>query len=368
MVNFNTNQTRFLYVAGAIDSNVDTNLDIALVQAATGEMFFKYKNADGLLTRSDSFDPKKIVSLKKTTASELALPLQIVGFTVDTSAVTLSDLIGKTVTATITVHQAISYDDSDSYSFVAAVVGNSTNTGSVAAFLKAMAKAIITAVPKTYANCFSVYMVKSGTATLIEKSTADASYMADATGIVLVPKLQKHVVGKQQVDPTPLSIAYGIHGSEAYEGVVWGSPLAYNTVAALNSGLSVSISPAAISGAYALADLEYFAAGEKGDYYRGSFWPNDYPFTPAIDIAKSYNVLSIEYYWAGGAENVQKSPRLIQVVAEAKLSDDVVTSLYNTINSVINKAAQLDAQINTATTGLAAQVDSLDTRVTALEG
>ena len=75
MQNFNTNQTRHLYVAGAIDANVDTNLDIALGTTATGEMYFKYKNADGLVTRSDSFDPKKIVSLKHAPAASLAKKL-----------------------------------------------------------------------------------------------------------------------------------------------------------------------------------------------------------------------------------------------------------------------------------------------------
>ena len=59
MRNFNTNQTRHFYVAGAVDANVDTNLDIALGTTATGEMYFKYKNADGLLTRSDTIDPQE---------------------------------------------------------------------------------------------------------------------------------------------------------------------------------------------------------------------------------------------------------------------------------------------------------------------
>ena len=62
MANFNTNQTRHFYVANAVDASVDTNLDIAVAQAQTGEFFFKYKNADGMLTRSDTIKPENVIS------------------------------------------------------------------------------------------------------------------------------------------------------------------------------------------------------------------------------------------------------------------------------------------------------------------
>ena len=58
MTNFNTYQTRHFYVAAAVDANVDTNLDIALGATENNEyFFFKYRNADGLLTRSDIINP-----------------------------------------------------------------------------------------------------------------------------------------------------------------------------------------------------------------------------------------------------------------------------------------------------------------------
>ena len=58
-----------------------------------------------------------------------------------------------------------------------------------------------------------------------------------------------------------------------------------------------------------------------------------------IDVAKEYNVLSIEYYWQGGAENVQKSPRMIQIAAEAADSNDVVTTLYEALVALVNEGA-----------------------------
>lgn len=335
MQNFNTNQTRYLYVAGAIDSNVDTNLDINLVQAASGELFFSYRNADGLLTRSDTFDPKKIVSLKKTLGSALAKPLAAHIVAVDTSKVTLANLVGKTLDCIITIHEYVDYDESSTRTFVASVVGDATNTASAAAFHKDLAIAIAKALPKPDAQYPMIKVYSSGTE--VTDKTAASAVTGATAGVVLVEAQQKYVVGKLSGEPIHITVAFRLAEGNM-EDIAWGTDT-LSTVAAVNTAQSTSISPVSISGTYALADLEYFAAGEKGDYYRGSVWPNDYPFTPAItNFSKVYDVLSIEYYWAGDAENVQKSPRLIQVAAEHNdtASSDICSILYSTINTAMS--------------------------------
>lgn len=331
MQNFNTNQTRQLYVAGAIDANVDSNLDIYLSKTATGELFFKYKNSDGLLTRSDLVDVKKVVSLKKTAATSLAKPLMATQIVVNTSAVTLSELVGKTLDCIITIHQYVDYDEASTRTFVASVVGDSTNTASAAAFHKALAIAIAKAIPTPDKNYPMLKVYSNGTE--VTATTAAASVTGSSNGVLLVEAQQKYVRGKLSGEPITASVAFRLADGNIGD-IVWGTATKM-TVAAANSAHSTSISPASISGAYALADLEFFAAGEKGDMVRGFNYPNDYPFNPAIDLSKSYNVLSIEYFWSGDAENVQKSPRLIQVAAEAKDSNDVVTALYNTAYAAI---------------------------------
>ena len=350
MQNFNTNQTRHFYVAGAIDSNVDTNLDIALGTLATGEMYFKYKNADGLLTRSDTFDPKKIVSLKKTLSTAMAKKLKQHTVAVDTNVVTLSNLVGKTLDCIITIHQIADYDDASSYTFVASVVGNSTNTASAAAFHKDLAIAIAKALPKFDKNYPLIKVFSNGSQVL--PTTPASSVTGASGGVVLVEGAQKYVRGKLSGEPCPFSVAFRLADSNTGD-IVWGS----DTVA--DSSVSGNTT---VPAAYAVADLEYFALGERGDMYRGFNFPNDYTPTYAIDLSKSYDILSIEYYWAGDAENVQKSPRLIQIAAEHNdtASSDICTQLYNAINAVVGKVDALDAQINTPITGL-------DARVTALE-
>ena len=329
MKNFNTNQTRQLYVAGAIDANLDTNLDINLKQTETGELFFLHKGADGTISRSDTFDPKKIVSLKKTAAAKLAKPLMAHVVAVDTSAVTLADLVGKTIECIITIGQYLDYDPASTRTVVASFVGDSTNTASAAAFHKDLAMAIAKALP-TVDPVIKVYSNN----VLVEATTAAGSVTGNSNGVALVLCQGKFVLGKLSGDPCECSVAFKVaDGTDA----VWGTDT-LKTVADLNEGTtygSADIAPATISGDYELAELDYFAHGERGDYYRGATWPNDYPFTPAITIGTGYDTVSIEYYWAGDAENVQKSPRMIQIAA----SSAICTRIYNFVDAAREGAA-----------------------------
>ena len=335
MQNFNTNQTRHFYVAGAIDSNVDTNLDIALGTTATGEMYFKYKNADGLLTRSDSFDPKKIVSLKKTLSSEMAIPLKAHTIAVDTNAVTLANLVGKTLNLVITINQAFDYDDDNCIRVVASVVGNATNTANATAFHKALAEAIALVLPSADPAYPLIKVFSNGSE--VTKAIAKAGGATGAAaGVVLVQGLQKFVRGKLTGEPCPFSVAFHLKDSNTGD-IVWGA-ISGNTVVPAN---------------YALANLEYFALGERGDYVRGYNYPNEYEPTYAINLSTAYDVLSIEYYWNGAAENVVKSPRLIQIAAPHNdtAASDICTQLYNAIKAKTEDGA----------------IAGLDARVTALE-
>lgn len=320
MTNFNTYQTRHFYVAGAIaDGAVENNLDIALGKTAENEyFFFSYKNADGLVTRSDLINPCWIRSVKKTAAADMARPLMAHTIAVDTSAVTLANFIGKEFILTINFQEFIDYSPSSGFAVSVSVTGNSTNTASAAAFHKALAEAIALALPEKKYPYLKVFSNGSE----VTKAEAKAgSATGSSGGVVLVEAAQKYVRGKLNGDPIPFTVSFDV------EGEVWGtdtpapSEISDNTV---------------VPAAYVIADLEYFALGERGDIYRGSNWPNDYEPTYAIDLSKDYDILTIEFYWQGTAENVQKSPRMIQIAAESGGSSaGVVDTLYDSVQAVI---------------------------------
>ena len=66
MANFNTYQTRNLYVVTDLltSGEPDAAGELKMGKTATGEIFFKYFNGDAIATRTDIIRPESIISLK----------------------------------------------------------------------------------------------------------------------------------------------------------------------------------------------------------------------------------------------------------------------------------------------------------------
>lgn len=313
MRNFNTNQTRHFYINGIGDATAE--LGVLVPDATAGivsAVFFKGFNADGLAYRSDTIDPKKITSLKLTKADALATKLLKHTITVNTEEFAdVAALAGKTVKLIVTVNQLFDYDDSNCTVFTVEHKVAAKETATV--FYKALEDAIKKAMPKPDAE--------------FDYFTATSS----ASGLVLTEAPQKYVRGKLTGEPVKFSVAFGLVPESYMDDpmVVWGVD-------------KVEASADVINANRILADLEYFAYGERGDYFRGNNWPNNIEPTYVIDPKSTakYDVLSIEYYWSGDAENVQRSPRLIQVAAPTSTLADVYTKLNNIITTGKPEAAK----------------------------
>lgn len=79
-----------------------------------------------------------------------------------------------------------------------------------------------------------------------------------------------------------------------------------------------------------MADLEYFAMGERGDQYRMAGWPNVIKTNYLIDPAEEYDSITIHYAFVDSNEGAQKSERDLMIVG--KLSElSSVTTLLETL-------------------------------------
>ena len=76
----------------------------------------------------------------------------------------------------------------------------------------------------------------------------------------------------------------------------------------------VSSEGASISGSYKLADLEYFAMGERADQYRGMGYPDVIDTEYKVDVKQSYDVINIHYAYKGYNQNSHKSEKDIFIV------------------------------------------------------
>lgn len=322
MKNFSTNQVRHLFVAGAVDANLDTNLDIAFGVTETGDMYFKYKNADGLLTRSDTINVKKVRCVNKVAAADQATKLYAHTVAVDTSAVTLANLVGKNIVCKVTFKGIFDESFSSTLSFNAVVVGDATNTASTTNFHKDLAIAIAKALPTLDKNFPLLKVFSNGTE--VTATTAASAVTGSSAGVVLVEAAQKYVRGKLSGEPIHFDVSFKLEDGNL-KNIVWGT----DTVAP--SAISNNI---VVPANYRLADMEYFCLGERGDVYRGALWPNDYQPTYAIDPFSdtAYYVLTIEYFWNGDASDVQKSPKTMHIVG----SSTVINSLYSSVMAAIS--------------------------------
>ena len=314
MANFNTNQARHFYVAKAYRSSVDGVAaagDITMVSTATGEIAFVYKNADGIITRSDSIkkDCIEYANIKDVAGR----PLLAHTIALDTDNYALADLVGKTLTVNVAVREFISFDPADMVNVTAAIKVTS-DMDTPAKFHKAVAIALAKAMPKRQYPFFRIF--SSGTE--VTASTAEASVTGSADGVVLVATEQKWVRGKMSADPFSLTVSFNVEDDS------WGKV----TVAASEiSGYTVT------NPMYELADLEYFCYGERGDTYRGSIWPNEYNPTYAVNVTAApadFALMNIQYFWQGHAENIQKSPRTIQILAP-KLTISSIASAFEAV-------------------------------------
>ena len=83
-------------------------------------------------------------------------------------------------------------------------------------------------------------------------------------------------------------------------------------------GLLATSTKGTISGTYKLADMEYFALGERGDEYRQMGWP-DVVYKPEykVEIGVPYNVLVVHYGYKGANDQSHLSEKDLIIASTA---------------------------------------------------
>lgn len=128
----------------------------------------------------------------------------------------------------------------------------------------------------------------------------------DVTGIVIEELAQRHVVGHMPLENINFDVICDkvICDGEEYTWGVVAEPEVYDT----------------LPNGHALADMEYFMMGERGDQYR-DFAPVQHRLygtfaKPQIDCEKEYDVVTIHYFFVDSLGGAQKSEKDIHFVIE----------------------------------------------------
>ena len=347
MKNFSTNQTRNFYTAvrnRTGETSMDNVGDIALAtitpeeNGAAEAIAFKYRNGYGNLTRTDTIGVGNIRSINLKAAADI--PLKKYTVAINSSVFDISnkkiagtngDAIGKTFILRTEVTNLFDFNPHNSAVYVGSVVIDSSTTADI--FYKTLAVAIANALPES--NGYPLFRVFVKTTEVTKGMVlTDLSGVSSISNIVLVESPQKFVLGKLSGEPCPFYVSDTVALGETDE-------LQWATITKADSDVS---GYTVISGTRQLAELEYFALGERGDVYREYWYPNNYDHSSEylIDQSKKYKVMTIEYFWNGPSEDVQKSPRTLQIAAEISGTGSQATcildGLYASVQVALGKS------------------------------
>lgn len=334
MATFSTNQVKQLYVAKAVDGNLDTVGDIKFFNAGDGQIAAKYVGNDGVV-RTDLIDLATLKG-KAIKASAMGDYLES-AFIASTSAVAGQDYILK-----VTVDEFGGMTPEDKTFILADYRAKSGDAAKnvLAGLAVALAKNNEKAAYSKLINVFvTTAATPSTTLTLntnlwaVSASDTEAAIAAKGslTAIIIEAAEQPWALGKIGVERVGIKVAADpimSSGIEtAWATVTYGT--AHPTPKLVNSKK--------------IADLEWFAFGERGDIYRGINWPNNFEFTPLVDPNATYGYHVLELTWAyqGDAEDIQKSPKELVIVVPAEGA-----TTYTAINDIIGTASS-SADANT---------------------
>ena len=96
---------------------------------------------------------------------------------------------------------------------------------------------------------------------------------------------------------------------------------------------TIAKSDKGVKGSYKLADMEYFALGERGDEYRMMGYPNYVKTTYRIDLAKEYDVYNIHYAYKGSNDQSHKSEKDL-IIAVPTGDDNTITGLDTALSAL----------------------------------
>lgn len=337
--NFSTNQNRHIYVASAY-GDVSENSAVGTIKAKTvdngvdKDIYLIYKGADTVL-KSPLIPVKNLSYIKATKKEDLRKPFKSVLVALDSNVNGGAPVSGQDYILRIAFKQFYGMSDEDQYFKDAAV--HATAKMTAAQFYQKMVDSLNLAFAREVGA--HAYTKKDGT---VEGSNPYLKFEASATGITITEKEQHWTLGIESREPVNFEVVpttIYVDGDDVQWGTVTNKTVDKSKVTVTGDNAT------GVGNGKDIADLEYFAMGERGDQYRMVGFPNYIPTTYLVDPTKEYNTLDIHFAFTDDGVNSYRSEKEITVVdTDGKAIDSIIAE--------INKAAGTSvATINAAAAG-----------------
>lgn len=337
MAVYSVNQNRQFYVASAkptATSTAPTTLGgLNFKKDAEGNLFFNYMGVDGLM-RSDFINKGCLDYVTYTKASAMALKYKRVKVTLKNDYLADGNPIsGQDYILRIFIYNYMGEGEKYAeakYGAVRAYKGMTPKD-----FYVQMAMSLANNFAREAVPLLNFYLTVSTTDRVLVKAGAKKTDFSsiEADGIEIVEAVQPWELGtKKQTtvkfDVIPTTITY--NGDE----VTWGELDSATTALAKGDTLIAKYTthPAsAFVNGKAIADLEWFCMGERGDQYRNVGYPNVIKTTYLVDPTKEYNCVDIHYHFSDTGVNVQRSDKTITIVSTVDI--EAVKTAIDTWNT-----------------------------------
>lgn len=291
------NQVRQVYVVAAdgLVSVTPASEGQLKVLGEAGKLLYFQHFGKGGLTASDKIDVENIRYVKHTTASEMVDKLGV--HTVKVTTVSA----GQVYEVKVLVHNYIgqgAYDYTYRFGLYKAKASDTVNT--IAAGLKADLELNLKGEP-----LFDV-SVSDDTITITEKNVPSAVVWDKA---------------KFPVAYMPIEITLnGIVTDDEIETFDWAT-IGKSTTSANNVGKK-------------MAELEYFAMGNRGDVYRQMGYPRNIDTEYLVDpTSNSYDVIDIHYFYQGQGVSSQKSEKEITLITASSEASDILDAIAEVVGT-----------------------------------
>lgn len=323
MAVFNVNQNRHLYVA---KSFVDVSSSAFPEDAATGtiglkaidngmdkELYFVYKGVDASY-KSDMIPVKNISSVKAVAAKDMVTPFKSYLVALNPDINDGEVVVGQDYILRIVLRQWIGMSDEDVYFKEGVVHGTSDMIADPSKFYAKMKD--------------SLDMAFSREIGASRYSNPYLSFEVTGDGLLITEKEQPWTQGiesQEQVMFEVVPTTIYVDGAD----VIWGK--VENKTA---KKAEVVVGDNGFGNGHKIADLEWFAMGERGDQYRYMGYPNYIPTKYLVDPNEQYHVLEIHFAFTDDGVNSYRSEKDITIVSA---DASVINSLVDAFNTATGK-------------------------------
>lgn len=341
------NQFRNLYVVNRVDNaDFTADGDVKVVKDADNKTFhFEYKDVNNVV-HSDVIDIDKIMSITSTKSTKMQRVLKTKTVKPNGNLISGQDYIVH-----IQVQNYIGLGDDLIHTKFGAV--HATKGMTVSKWCLYMALSMAKNFSREATKLFK-FVVSSGAASAVKTKeiTPDMTYAdMDAedgtnantyTEVVIYEVEQPWRRGISPVEP----VNFTVIPSTVLEDGEYKACAVVDDLGYTKGKPNTDATPkgATLGNGKAIADMEWFYHGNRGDALRGWAYPNDFEFIPMVKENLSYDVVDIHYYWINtGVEN-GRSERTITFVMSNVTSSALLTSFTKKLEEVTGTGSVVATQ------------------------